>query len=161
MAELAVVNASPLIFLGAADRLDLLRLAGDEVLVPKAVFREVTADQRGGNLGRLIPTAPWLKVVEPVHVPDSIVAWDLGAGEAAVLSLAIVHHGMVAIVDDLAGRKCARAHGISLKGTLGLVLKARQLGQVESARELLRQLRAVGMYLSDALVNSALAEVGE
>ncbi len=59
-------------------------------------------------------------------------AWDLGAGEAAVLTWAIARRGTIAIVDDLAGRKCARAHGIPLTGTLGLVLSARKSGKIEA-----------------------------
>ena len=44
---------------------------------------------------------------------------------------------------------------------LGLVLTAKQRGQISSARELLYQLRQAGMYLSDRVLNEALAKVGE
>ena len=46
-------------------------------------------------------------------------------------------------------------------GTLGLVLLAKQLGQVPLARPVVEHLRISGMYLSDQVVNEALARVGE
>ncbi|MCM3900761.1 MAG: hypothetical protein ND866_03575 [Pyrinomonadaceae bacterium] len=41
MAELAVVNASPLIFLSRAGLLDLLQLLSSEIIVPEIVAREI------------------------------------------------------------------------------------------------------------------------
>ncbi|MBI2378665.1 MAG: hypothetical protein HYV07_32015 [Deltaproteobacteria bacterium] len=47
MSERLVVNASPLIFLGNAGRLELLRhLDAAEVIVPSPVFEEVTTSSR-------------------------------------------------------------------------------------------------------------------
>jgi predicted nucleic acid-binding protein len=43
-----VVNASPLIFLGKAGRLELLRALGDRVLVPEPVFSEIAAGSDDG-----------------------------------------------------------------------------------------------------------------
>jgi len=64
-------------------------------------------------------------------------------------------------VDDLAARRCAATLGIPLLGTLGLVLKAKQRGSVPAARPLLEQLRRSGLYLSDRVMNQALALVRE
>jgi predicted nucleic acid-binding protein len=93
-------------------------------------------------------------------VPPSIQAWDLGTGEAAVLSYALSKPA-AAILDDRTGRRCALAHRIPLRGTLGLVLLAKKRGRIDAARPLLDRLRDEGMYLSDAVLNRALALVGE
>jgi hypothetical protein len=66
-----------------------------------------------------------------------------------------------AIIDDLSGRRCAEAHGVPLRGTLGTVLLAKMRGKIPSARAVLAELRAAGMYLSDRVVGAALAEIGE
>ncbi|MDB9501648.1 DUF3368 domain-containing protein [Spirulina major CS-329] len=50
---------------------------------------------------------------------------------------------------------------IPVRGTLGLVLVAKQRGEIAEARSVLMQLRQVGMYLSDGVLNRALALVGE
>ncbi len=87
--------------------------------------------------------------------------WDLGAGESAVLTWGYVNPGTEVIVDDLAARRCAAALGIPVRGTLGLVLTAKQQGILPAARPVLEQLRLSGMYLSDRVMNQALVLVGE
>ncbi len=64
-------------------------------------------------------------------------------------------------MDDLAARRCAGALGIPVRGTLGLVLTAKQQGEITAARPVLEQLRLCGMYLSDRVMNQALARIGE
>jgi predicted nucleic acid-binding protein len=83
------------------------------------------------------------------------------SGESAVLSWALAHRPARAIIDDLSGRRCAEAHGIPLRGTLGIVLLAKVRRQIPSARAMLAELRKAGMYLSDRVVDAALAEIGE
>ncbi len=48
-----------------------------------------------------------------------------------------------------------------MRGTLGLVLMAKKNGTLTNARSTLMRLRDSGMYLSDAVANAALREVGE
>ncbi len=48
-----------------------------------------------------------------------------------------------------------------MRGTLGLVLTAKQRGHIPAARSVLLQLRQSGMYLSERVMNQALALVGE
>lgn len=64
-------------------------------------------------------------------------------------------------VGDLAARRGAAALEIPVRGTLGLVLVAKQRGELVAARPVLEQLRQAGMYLSDAVMNRVLAMVGE
>jgi predicted nucleic acid-binding protein len=85
----------------------------------------------------------------------------LGAGESAVLTWGYVNPGTEVIIDDLSARRCATTLGIPVRGTLGLVLTAKQQGIIPLARPVLEQLRLCGMYLSDRLMNQALAKVGE
>ncbi len=160
MADVAVVNASPLIYLTGAGQLDLLRLAGDKIVVPRAVAEEVGRWGADDPVAQALEQTAWLKTVPNPTAPPSIQAWDLGAGETAVLSYALLEHA-TAIVDDRAGRRCAQAYRIPLRGTLGLALLARKRGKIDAARPLLERLREGGMYLSDAVLDRALAVVGE
>lgn len=162
MADLVtVINASPLIFLASAGMLDFLRPSDGRVFVPDAVMREVSAKVTGLHPVPQVAAYPWLEVVAVGPIPLSVLEWDLGAGESAVLAYALAHTPAGVVLDDLAARRCASAHGLSLSGTLGLVLKARQQGRIPSARETLLVLRSHGMYLSDSVLRRALAEIGE
>jgi predicted nucleic acid-binding protein len=161
VAEPPVTNASPLIFLARGGYFDLLALVGEPVLVPAAVADEIR--QRGPDdvTVRAMSSAAWIRVLDPVPVPGAIQAWDLGAGESAVLAWAQLRPGTEAIIDDLAARRCARVFGIEVRGTLGLLLLAKQRGRIALARPVLDAIRREGMYLSDRVANEALSLVGE
>lgn len=161
MSELLIVNASPLIFLGKAGRLDLLRSMTDQpVLVPDAVYREVVSDQQLDAAARAIAASSWLIRSAPVSVPTAVLEWDLGAGESSVIALALAHPGSSAVLDDLSGRKCALSLGIQVVGTIGLVVAAHRRGDIDDPRAMINELRAAGMWLSDAVVEKALALAG-
>jgi len=59
------------------------------------------------------------------------------------------------IVDDLAARRCAVALGIPVRGTLGLVLTAKQRGTIGPPTHF-EQRCSCGMYLSNRVMNQAL-----
>jgi predicted nucleic acid-binding protein len=124
MADALVVNASPLIFLAAARRLDLLGSDGAPVSVPRSVAIEVRRYGPDDPAARALREVPWLKVVEDGPLVPSILAWDLGPGESSVIACALARAGSIAVLDDLGGRRCARAHRLRVKGTLGLVIDA-------------------------------------
>ena len=122
MGSVAVVNASPLIFLAAADALEFLRAAADEVLV----LAEVLAHGDDDAAVQMLRRVTWLAEVPPAPVPRTLVAWDLGAGETAVLAAAVTRPAALVILDDAQARRCARSLGLPLRGTLGLVLGAKR-----------------------------------
>lgn len=156
-----VVNASPLIFLDACDRMELLRRENMRVVVPAAVVREVTRAPRSRGDRGPVTLPGWVHVAADAPVPESISHWDLGPGESAVLARALANPGSTVVLDDLAARRCARALGLATLGTLGLVLAAKRDGRIASARTMLAELRAAGMWLSDPVTERALALVGE
>jgi predicted nucleic acid-binding protein len=159
VADPAVVNASPFIHLARIGRLALLRAAGDPVWMPDVVEREIRAHEADAAVQALDATS-WLKKARAALMPE-ILAWDLGPGESSVLSWAHEHPGTVAVLDDLAARRCASAFGIPLRGTLGLVLVARRRGVIPSARAVAMELRESGLYLSEQVWKQALALVDE
>jgi predicted nucleic acid-binding protein len=161
MSEMAVANASPLIYLARTKLLHLLQLAAPEVLIPEMVAAEIQARGSSDPAARALAETPWLRQVEAPRIPKEVLVWDLGPGESAVLAWALAHPDCLAIIDDLEGRRCAETLGIRLRGTLGLVLRARRQNVIAEARPVLETLRASGMYLSDQVVEAALAEIGE
>jgi predicted nucleic acid-binding protein len=161
VAEPPAVNASPLIYLARAGLLDFLQLIGETVIVPASVTDEI---QRRGPTDitvQALQNTPWIVRIEDPSIPRLIQAWDLGEGESAVLAWAYTHLGAEAIIDDLAGRRCAAALGIPVRGTVGLILIAKRRGRITDARPVLERLRQAGMYLSDRVMNEALALIGE
>lgn len=158
---LLVVNTSPLIHLAEADLLHLLHDAAVNVWVPQPVAIEIRAYGDQDPTARALNAHDWLEVRPVEQVAPEILAWDLGLGESAVLELARACTGSTVVIDDLAGRRCAEALGLSLRGTVGLVLTAKLTGRLAAARPVLEHLRDTGMYLSDAVLQRALRRVGE
>lgn len=159
MADRIVVNASPLIVLSRAGRIDLLALAGTPVHVPESVSREVRA--HSDEAARTLETVAWLHMVPDAEMLPLVRGWDLGAGESAVLEWALANRPARAIIDDYAARKLASVLAVQVTGTLGLALLARQRGMVPSARPLVEELARAGLYLSEPVVERALRLVGE
>jgi predicted nucleic acid-binding protein len=161
VAELPAINTSPLIFLTKGGFLDLLQVISSSVIVPNAVATEIQAYGSADVTAVALNNTDWLVVQETPPVPNVIQTWDLGLGESAVLTWGYVNPGTEVILDDLAARRCAATLGIPVRGTLGIVITAKQRGVIPAARPVLEQLRQCGMYLSDRVINHALALVGE
>jgi predicted nucleic acid-binding protein len=157
------VDASPLIFLTQAGQLDLLQqIAADmDVIIPVAVDTEIQQYGEKDVTVLALAQTNWLVVDNTPPVPKIIQSYHLGAGESAVLTGAHVNQNAEAIIDDLAARRCATALEIPVRGTLGLVLTAKQRGIIPAAKPIIEHLHQAGMYLSGNVINKALALVGE
>jgi predicted nucleic acid-binding protein len=83
-----VVNASPIILLCKISYQHLLPALTDEVVVPQAVVDEIDAGPVDDDACQWLTDKPLpLIAVPPV---GSILSWDLGIGETAVLSHALL-----------------------------------------------------------------------
>jgi predicted nucleic acid-binding protein len=156
-----VVNASPLIFLTEVGLLEVLRQPGIPVLVPDAVLAEISRLGPHDPAIQAVQRSPWIQIVTTPAVPDVVLVWDLGAGETAVLTVALEVPDSMAVMDDQPARRCARVLGIPTQGTLGLVLVAKQQAMIPVVRPVLEQLKQAGMYMTDALECHILAAAGE
>jgi predicted nucleic acid-binding protein len=158
---LLVVNASPLIFLGNAGHLELLRTLGATlIIVPEPVFDEVMSGGYTDKAASVISDATWLEKRPSPSIPESVVAWEIGKGESSVIATALHEPGARVVIDDLNGRKCALAHELDVVGTLGVVIAAHRQGRIDDPRAVLLELRTAGMWLSDAVIARVLRTAG-
>ncbi len=143
-AKRAVINASPLIFLSRSHHLDLLRAFANEVWIPEPVATEILHRGQQDITARAIEQTEWLVTKPVADIPAAITEWRLGPGESGVLALAYRHPDTEAIIDDLAGRKCAASLNIPVRGTLGIVLAAKQRSLIPKARPVIEDMMAAG-----------------
>lgn len=161
MSSVWVCNASPLIVLSRIDRLDLLATLARPVLVPATVLAEIEAGRaRDPAIEKLRASSP-IEVVADLPVPERIARWRLDAGETQVITRAIAHADAGAVLDDRAGRRCARMFHIPLTGTVGLVALAKQHGRIVAAAPVFQDLIDAGLYVAPGLVRAVLSELGE
>ena len=153
-------DASPLIALGKAGLLDLPERLGAEVVVPDAVAAEVAAGDAGDPARVRLQSGPVVPSV-PVRALRVVAAWDLGAGESAVISYVLDHPGADAVLDDAPARTCAKALGVRVRGTLGPLVLAKREGVIPAVRPPIDALLGAGYHLGSALVAAVVAEAGE
>lgn len=113
------------------------------MVVPKAVAAEVgrhVADKLAAGF-----RAGWLKHATPANLMlvDEIARDIGGRGEAEVIAPALETGDAVVLIDERAARAYAVARGLQVRGTLGIVLHAKQEGPIELATPLLDELGTV------------------
>jgi predicted nucleic acid-binding protein len=131
--------------------IDVLKHLGCPVVIPEAAAEEIQRRGPSDVSAQALAQATWLATVDPGAIPS----------EVAALAYALANPGSGAILDDRAARHAAAMLAILHQGTLALVIQAKLFGLVSAARPILEQLRQDGMYLSDQLMNQALAQIGE
>ena len=77
---------------------------------------------------------------------------NLGKGESEVIALAS-ETGIKTIIDDIKARKVAETLGLSVTGTIGILLKAEKSGLIESAYNKAKELKDKGFHVSDELLD--------
>lgn len=160
MPDTWITDASPLIALAKVGRAQLLEDLSDELLVPEAVASEVL-EGPAADPGRLLLEAGFGRRIAPRELSSRVLAWGLGRGESEVLALGLEIPDATVVVDDAAARRCAAALNLPMIGTLGIVLRAKRLGWIESASALLQSLRDVGFRVDDTTARTVLDSIGE
>jgi predicted nucleic acid-binding protein len=161
MAERWALNASPLIVLARVGLEHLPLSLADQVVVPRQVAEEIQAGPAPDPARKALEAGKFT-VVDVPPPPPELLAWDLGNGETAVLSWTIAQEGWTAILDDAEARKCARVFAVPIKGTLAVVLLAKQRGIIPSAAKTVQALISAGFHLNDQLIRDTLLRtVGE
>ena len=160
MSDIWVVNASPVIALAKVGQLHLLHDLCKELLVPEAVVAEILAGPPSDPARRAVEGG-WGPTVAANRIAPDLLEWGLGTGETAVLAVAMERRPATAVLDDAAARTCAKALGIQVIGTLGVVLRAKRKAIISSAADVLKALRVAGLRLDDNIIRSALEGIGE
>jgi len=155
VSERWILNASPLIRLAHIRPASLIAALADEAVGPEAVAAEILAGPEADPAGLGIEAGGGLVIATPPPTPERL-AWDLGAGETAVLAQAMATPGWMAGLDEAAARKCARSFSIPVVGTLAIIVRARQPGLIPSAAEVIRALRQAGFRIDAQLVRTGL-----
>ena len=161
--RLLVADSGPLIALARLGLLALPQQLFAEVLVTATVWREVTGAPARSEHADLHTAQQqgWLKVVDdPVTIPAIFASPLLDDGERTALALSLAENCDV-LIDERRGRLAAEAAGLNVVGTLGLLVRARQLSLIGPVRPLAELLLSSGYHLARSLVDMTLAALGE
>ncbi len=157
---IVVSNTTPLIGLASIGRFELLKLLFGTVYIPKAVYHEAVIQGRErGGAKREVSSASWIKVVEVQDVLAVEVLLDeLDWGESETIILAREMNADLVLMDEKKGRRKLAQLGMPKIGTLGILLKAYQLGYIDDLEKEIDELRKKGFSISQFVVDTVLAE---
>jgi len=155
-----VINASPLILLARIGQLAWLEKLTETLWVPDRVIEEIGVG-RGFDTSA-VTAMGWAAQyrLPDIAIPRQMQGWDIDPGESQVIA-----HGLrlncCTVMDDAAARRCAKALGLSVVGTIGVVMRAKELGLIRVAKPWLVKLCDAGMYADASLIQTVLKIVGE
>lgn len=149
--DLVISDASCIIALEDIGELKILKGLFNQVIVTDIVREEIQAD---------LPD--WIKVSSDYEERElQILALELDKGEASAIALALKNATSRIILDERKGRKVAKRLGIKVIGTLGIIIKAKEGGIINSGKEVLNKLEKHGFWLSSQMKKSILERLGE
>lgn len=148
-----VADASPLIALQQIEQLNLLQALFASVLIPPAVAREIAPS---------VPGVPWILEHAPSQpIAPRVLRARLGAGESEAISLALELGVEQLLVDERGARRLAQAVGLSVIGTLGVLLAAKRKGMIAAVGPPVQDLLRRGFWIAPDLVRRTLAAASE
>lgn len=124
---IVVSDTTPLISLLKIERLGLLERLFGEVLIPQAVFDELTLDERFRLEAEQIRQKQFISV-KPVSNPESVSilkrATGLDQGESEAIVLTDELSADILLMDEAKGRAVSNQMGFKIMGTIGVLMAA-------------------------------------
>lgn len=130
-----VSNTSPVLNLAIIDQLHLLQLQFATVLIPEAVLQELRIEDNlpGSQSIRHAIDSGWLVVQQVANYAlVQALKRELDEGESEAIALGIETLANPVLLDEREGRRVAKTFGLKVVGTVGVLLRAEQQGQIES-----------------------------
>jgi predicted nucleic acid-binding protein len=154
-----VTNTTPLIALTAATgSLEILRFLYTRVRVPYEVAQEIRVGGKDAFALDMFAHATWLDLAPAPVVLSPYLNNSLDRGEAAVIQTALNDNLDLVCIDEVVGRRIARLSGLRLTDSIGILLKAKQLGFTLSIPDALAAMRKRGIWLSERVIRFALEQ---
>lgn len=136
------------------DKLELMEILYGiygSVLITSAVAEE---------FGNALPE--FIKVRNPANpIYQKLLEARVDIGEASALALALENANCLLIIDDNKGRKEAKRPGIPITGTVGLLIIAKQKGQLKYIRPFIEAIEKTDFRISKKILDHALRRCGE
>ncbi len=161
--KIIVADASPLIVLARINHLFLLESLFKDIYISSDVANECFLDNSRPG-AKIIHHAVENKKIKiyTAKVPETVIDLPplLGVGERTAINLAC-HLKAMLLIDDLWGRKIAKKNDITILGTAGLLLLAKNYKVISKIKPLLKKLDDCNFRLSKNLTNKILVLANE
>ncbi len=152
---IVVADTSPIRYLVRIGEIDILTKLYAQVVLPGVVREELLAEDglvEVREWARQLPA--WVQVQTPAK-PLGISLPNLHRGESAAIALAEELKAPLLLIDDRIGMKVALERGLTITGTLGVLVEAAQSGFVQ-IDQVLKKLQGTNFRATPGLYERAL-----
>jgi predicted nucleic acid-binding protein len=154
---IVVADTSPLITLAQIGCLDQLKHLFGTIHIPSEVELELNAKGPGQGVPDVLALMQsWVVVRAPATIRSFP---GLHPGEAAAISMALEQTARL-LIDEKAGRKVAAANGVTVIGTVGVLVEAAELGSLDLA-DSFAKLKATNFRFPDSALDKILGQFYE
>ncbi|MEA3456210.1 MAG: DUF3368 domain-containing protein, partial [Campylobacterota bacterium] len=140
-----IADSSALIALSIVDKLDILEKLFGEVYIPKAVYGEISQENKTeSHRLSLYCRDRILDISSDINFNIS-----LGLGESEAMVLYKEKNADFLLCDDKKAKKFARNFGMTVIGSLGVLLKAKEAKLIAEVAPLIEILKSSEIFIDD------------
>lgn len=157
-----VADSSPLVILTKLGCFDLLNKLFRRLDISAEVYHEVVVAGAGLPGATEVANAKWVEVRNLQNHADLLAAqqnYALGVGELSTILLGKELHASAVLLDDYKARKLAKAEGLQVRGSVGLLETLYLRGYLTDLRATFRQL-LTDSYIDQRLLDRRLRALG-
>lgn len=153
---IVISDTTPIISLMKSGQLGLLQKLFNVVYIPNAVYRELTENVTYTEEVRIIQKCQFFLVDEVKNQKSVTILRNftgLDAGESEAIILADEKQSDVLLMDEHRGRQVAKKMGITITGTIGIMIQAFDEGLLtqEEVECCIKKLKENGIRISEKL----------
>ncbi|MBW4551554.1 MAG: DUF3368 domain-containing protein [Aphanocapsa sp. GSE-SYN-MK-11-07L] len=158
-----VSDTSPINNLAAINQLNLLQKLYSTVIIPAAVYRELTDPNFPVAGATEVQTFDWIQTRQITNLAMlEALSQDLDPGEAEAIVLALEIGADQVLIDERRGRLIADRLNLNYTGILGILIEAKRRGLIISVKPLLDSLiNQAGFWVAEPVYNRILQLANE
>lgn len=138
----------------------LLDKIGELEILNKLFGKIITTSEVANEFGQPLPT--WIEIQQPTdNNYQSIIEASVDSGEASAIALAFELDNCLLIIDDLKARKFANQIGLTIIGTMGVIVDAKLAEIIPSVKSIIAKIKLTNFRMTEQLEIVMLKKAGE
>ncbi len=146
-----IADTSCLILLDKIGELEILKKVFGNVQVTEEIAKEFNK-----------PLPSWINIVAVSNKQYvQLIQLEVDLGEASAIAYAVERNNILLILDDWRARRLASKLSLKFTGTLGLLLKAKEMKLIERISPTLDKIQKTNFRFSDKVLKEIISLAGE